>query len=350
MKLTGPGIAAFVGAPDPEVVAVLLYGPDGGLVRERAVALTTAVLGAPDDPFRFAELNAEMLKADPARLVDEATAIALGGGRRVVRVRDAGDTQAELFVGLLERAVADTLVIVEAGALSSRSPLRRLFERADKAAALPCYLDGPEILDDLIGDTLAAAGLTIEPAARAYLVEHLGGDRLISRSELEKLVLYMGAEAGVVGLEEAMASIGDSAELTLEDIAFAAAEGDQARLGRALTRSFNEGKGAVPALRATAKHFQRLHLTSGQHDGGMALELAIKSLRPPLFFMHKAAFRRHLGLWSTPGLARALDIVLDAERACKVTGAPEEALCSRALMRVAGAARSRTGARTGARR
>ncbi len=324
---------------------MLVYGPDGGLVRERAVALTTAVIGAGDDPFRFAELNAEVLKDDPARLVDEAMAIALGGGRRVVRVRDAGDAQAELFEGLLERAVADALVIVEAGALSSRAPLRRLFERADKAAALPCYLDGPEVLADLITDTLAAAGLTIKPAARAYLVEHLGGDRLISRSELEKLVLYMGPEASVVGLEEAMASIGNSAELTLEDIAFAAAEGDLARLGRALTRSFHEGKGPVPALRATAKHFQRLHLTSGRRDGGMALEQAIKSLRPPVFFKLQAAFRRHLGLWSTSGLVRALDIVLDAERACKATGAPAEALCSRALMRVAGAARSRTGAR-----
>ncbi len=324
---------------------MLLYGPDGGLVRERAVALTTAVIGVADDPFRLAELSSEVLKDDPARLVDEATAIALGGGRRVVRVRNAGDPQAELFEGLLERALVDTLVIVEAGALSSRSPLRRLFERADKAAALPCYLDGPEVLDDLVTDTLAAAGLTIELAARVYLVDHLGGDRLISRGELEKLVLYMGAEASVVGLEEVMASIGDSAELTLEDIAFATAAGDQARLGRALTRSFHEGKGPVPALRATAKHFQRLHLTSGRHDGGMALEQAIKSLRPPLFFKHQAAFRRHLELWSTPGLVRALDIVLDAERACKVTGAPDEALCSRALMRVAGAARSRTGAR-----
>jgi len=344
MWLKGAAITAFVDAPDPKVVAVLVYGPDAGLVRERSLALTTAVLGAADDPFRLVEVDAAALKDDPARLRDEAAAISLGGGRRVVRVRNAGDALAELVKGTIDHIGGETLVIVEAGNLGSRSALRRLFEGTRAAAALPCYLDEPETLDDLIGDALAAAGLTIEPAARAYLVDHLGSDRLISRGELEKLVLYMGPGGGVVGLDEAMACVGDSAELTLEDVAFATAAGDQARLGRALTRSFLEGKSPVQALRATAHHLQRLHLTSGRRDCGMALEQALRSLRPVVFYKREPDFRRQLGQWTTPRLASALDIVLEAEQACKATGAPQEALCSRALMRIAVAARSRASA------
>lgn len=317
---------------------MLIYGADAGLVRERALALTTAVLGTTDDPFRLVELEGAVVKEDPARLGDETAAISLGGGRRVVRVRNVLDALAERFEDCVDGNGDDTLVIVEAGVLGARSPLRRLFEGAPTAAALPCYLDDPDVLDGLITGTLAAAGLTIEPAARAYLVDHLGGDRLISRSELEKLVLYMGPEGGLIGLDEAMACVGDSAELTLEDVAFATADGDQARLGRALTRSFLEGKGPVPALRATARHLQRLHLCSGRRDGGMRIEQTLKSLRPAVFYKREPAFLHQLGQWNTARLVRALDIVLEAEWACKATGAPEEALCGRALMRIAGAA------------
>jgi hypothetical protein len=35
-----------------------------------------------------------------------------------------------------------------------------------------------------------------------------------------------------------------------------------------------------------------------------------------------------------------MEIILDAERACKTTGLPADALCGRALMRVAWAARA----------
>ncbi|HYD69016.1 MAG TPA: DNA polymerase III subunit delta, partial [Azospirillum sp.] len=39
MKLQGKAVDAFLRNPDPKVRAVLLYGPDAGLVRDRAAAL-----------------------------------------------------------------------------------------------------------------------------------------------------------------------------------------------------------------------------------------------------------------------------------------------------------------------
>src|SRR5260221_12063724 len=74
--------------------AVLLYGPDGGLAHERAVALVRHVAGSADDPFRVVELTVATLKDDPARLADEVAAQALTGGRRAVWIRDAGDALA----------------------------------------------------------------------------------------------------------------------------------------------------------------------------------------------------------------------------------------------------------------
>ncbi len=343
MRLQGRAIADFLRAPDPRVRAILLYGPDSGLVQERALALTALVAEDASDPFRVAVLAAEVLKKEPARLGDEAATLSLTDGRRVVRVRDADDDHAPAFETFLGDATGDALVIAEAGDLRPRSALRRLFEGADNAAALPCYVDDARTLGDLIADTLKDEGIGIETAALSYLVDHLGGDRLVSRRELEKLVLYMGSDTGearVVSLEDAMLCVGDSAALSLDDVAFAAAAGDQAGLDRGLARSLLAGATAVQALRAMARHLQRLHLASAVRDRGSTIDQAMVSLRPKVFFKQTAGFKRQLQRWSTADLARALDIVTTAERACKSTGIPADTVCSRALMRVANAARA----------
>src|SRR6516162_6591594 len=102
MKLAPSRIAAFLQRPDPETRAVLLYGPDAGLVRERAETIARSVCPDLKDPFRVADLGAAVLAADPARLADEAAQLSLTGSRRVVRVRGAGDTLGKLFAEFLE--------------------------------------------------------------------------------------------------------------------------------------------------------------------------------------------------------------------------------------------------------
>src|SRR2546423_1790242 len=107
MRLAGARVEAFMRRPDPDVRAVLLYGPDAGLVRERAESIARTVCPDLHDPFRVADLAAAVLVADPARLVDEAAQISLMGGRRVVRVREAGDALAPLSTRFLADVAGD---------------------------------------------------------------------------------------------------------------------------------------------------------------------------------------------------------------------------------------------------
>jgi len=210
VKIAAPRIAAFLERPDPAAVAVLVYGPDRGLVRERADLLARTVVAEADDPFRVADLSGAAINDDPARLNDEAAALALGGGRRLVRVRDAADAVAKIFDAFLDGPGGDALVVVEAGDLGPRSALRRVFEGAANAAALPCYADDARTLRQVINETLGRHGQTATPEALEYLAANLGSDRQVTRNELEKLALYKG-EPGTVELDDVLACVGDSA-------------------------------------------------------------------------------------------------------------------------------------------
>src|ERR1700681_4751670 len=87
VALRGKEIDAFLARPDPGRPIILLYGPDSGLVRERADALLASAVDDPNDPFSLVRLDGDELSAKPSRLVDEAMTVPLFGGRRAIRVR-----------------------------------------------------------------------------------------------------------------------------------------------------------------------------------------------------------------------------------------------------------------------
>jgi DNA polymerase III subunit delta len=338
MRLAPSRVSAFLQRPDPEICAVLLYGPDEGLVRERSEAVARTICPDLKDPFRVADLTAAVLTADPTRLADETAQLSLTGGRRVVRVRGVGDALAKLFGEFLESAPGGAFVVAEAGELPSRSPLRRAFEAAPSAVAVGCYPDTPRDLALVIRETLAAHRVAASRDAGQFLVEHLGSDRLLTRSELEKLVLYAG-EGGRVELEDARLAISDTAALELDDAVMATSEGDPAQVERVLDRVLQQGDSPVSIIRALLRHLQRLHVLTARVAAGASVDETLRTARPPIFFKQEDSFRRQLGLWTEARLRPQLDRVAKAELNMKTTGVPAETICREAMLTVAQAAR-----------
>ena len=338
MRISAGRVAAFLKQPPREIRAVLLYGPDSGLARERADDLARSVCPDLQDPFRVVELSGPAVAADPARLADEAAQMSLIGGRRVVRVREAGDRLAALFRGVLDDAPGEGFIVVEAGDLPSSSALRRVFDASPRAAAIGCYPDTSRERSAVIHEVLKARRIAVSGDAVQYLVEHLGGDRLLTRAELEKLAVYAG-EGGRVEVEDARQSVGDSAALEIDDAVMAAAEGDAAKLDRVLDRAFQVDESPVSIIRALLRHLHRLHALIARLAAGAKAVEVMSTARPPIFYKQQDNFRRQLTLWNEAELRAELDGVAQAELHMKLTGLPAETICRHAMLAVAQTAR-----------
>lgn len=338
MKLSTSEAGRIAKNPPKGMIAALVFGPDAGLVHERVESLLKTVVPDLTDPFRVADLDEATLSADPARLFDEAAALSMMGGRRVVRVR-GGAGLTKLFESFLADPRGDALVVVEAGDLAKSAPMRKLFEDAKNAAALPCYADNARDLAEVIRDALRAENLSIDPDALTEAGLRLGADRGTTRRELEKLILYVQGQSQVT-LADIRAAIGDEAEIRIEEAVDASASGDQPRLDLALERLWSADISPIAVVRQALGHFQRLLQVKAEVAGGETFDSAIRKLRPPLHFSRAASFRSQLQRWNSSLLMDALEQLFETERLCKTTAVPAEAVCGQSLLQLAIMART----------
>lgn len=337
-KIAPRQIESFLTRPDPKCRAVLLYGPDRGLVRERAMRLGKTIVDDLTDPFRVSTLDGEALSQDLARLADEAAALSMTGGRRLVQVRSASDRVAGVFKSFFAEAVGEALIVVEAHDLGPASSLRKLFESADSAAAIGCYGASADERGRWITATLQEAGLTVEPAARDFLVDRLNTDRGVARQELMKLITYVGKAGAKVAMADCLAAVGDSADLDAEDVIYAAAGGDVAALDRSLALCYGEALAPIAILRAAQRHFAKLHLAAGALSRGVPAAKIIADQR--IHFRRADQFQAQFPRWPLPAVENVLAALLQAEQSCKTTGAPDQAVCRDCLIKIALRARS----------
>lgn len=339
VALKASRVDAFLARPDPALKVFLAYGPDTGLVAERARLLAATVLADLEDPFNLSRLDDAVLAGDPGRLADEARAQSLMGGRRVVWVKGAGTAFASALEAYLVDPGGDALIVAEAGDLKPSARLRKLVEQSPVAVALPCYGDDARSIEELIVAEVRSHGLDISPAARHRLVALLGADRQLSRNEIDKLCLYMLGRS-MIEEGDVEAICGDAAASTLDEIVDAAAEGDLARLDSAYTRALSAGLGAGSIVLAMNRHLIRLQALRGSAGSTRGFDQAVRSARPPIHFSRAKAVIRQLELWTDAELRRAIGAVCEVEAQARLNSELADALVGRALVGIAHNARS----------
>ncbi|MBI5261898.1 MAG: DNA polymerase III subunit delta [Bradyrhizobium sp.] len=340
VALRGREIDAFLARPDAGRPIILLYGPDAGLVRERADALIASAVDDPNDPFSLVRLDGDELSAEPSRLVDEAMTVPLFGGRRAIRVRAGSRSFASGIDTLAEMPVKDCRVVIEAGELRPESPLRKACERAKTAVAIGCYPDTERDLARLMDDELRLANLRIAPDARATLTSLLGGDRQASRNELRKLTLYAHGKSEVT-LDDVMAVVADASELKLDPIVDAAFAGKpdivETEFGKAMVA------GTYPGVIISAAQRQAawLHKSALAVAEGTPVATVLDSGFPRLHFSRKTSVEIALRNFSATRLVGIIEQLATAALDMRKQPALAAAIAQRSLLSIAAGAKRR---------
>lgn len=322
--------------PDPRATIVLVYGPDHGMVAERAGAFAAQTGIALDDPFSVTRLDAS--EADePGRLVDEAFTVPMFATRRLLWVRNVSTqkTIAEAVKQLCEAPAPDAIVLLEAGDLKKGSALRASVEASPAAMALPCYPDDARDLERLIDEAMEASGARLSMEARMLLKRNLGGDRLGTRGELEKLVLYARGKS-TIEAEDVAALAGDVASRSVDDVVDAALTGELRDFDVMYQRHVQAGGQPFLLLSATMRQLYALQLMRAALDEGRRGPAeVIASAKPPVFFSRKRAVESALRRLRGPVIARGLERLASALLESRRRPDLGEAIVRQALLGIA---------------
>jgi DNA polymerase-3 subunit delta len=334
VALRGKEIDAFLARPDPGRPIILLYGPDAGLVRERADALLASAVDDPNDPFSLVKLDGDELSGEPSRLVDEALTIPLFGGRRAIRVRAGSRSFASGVDTLADAPLKDCRIVIEAGELRPESPLRKACERAKTAVAIGCYPDTERDLAKLIDDELRLSNLRIAPDARAGLMALLGGDRQASRNELKKLALYAHGRDEVT-LDDVMAVVADASELRVDPIVDGAFAGRPDLVETEFAKAMVAGTYPGMIISAAQRQAAWLHKSSLAIAEGTPASEILDSGFPRVHFSRKPMVETALRNFSAARLAAIIEQLASAALETRKQTGLAAVIAQRALLAIA---------------
>jgi DNA polymerase III subunit delta len=324
----------FIQRLPKEIRFYLVHGPDEGLAHERVKAIVRNLVDGDPDPLRLVRLEGDAAARDPGALADEAYAVSMFGGARVIWI----DAQARDLLPALEpvfaRPPTDCAIVVKAGQLKKGSGLRAAFETSPISAAIECYSDDASALETLIDAEARAAGLSIAPDARAALVALTGADRQTTRGEIAKLMLYARGKSPVTA-EDVEAIVSDAGPSNLDEVVDQTLLGDLNAVETALTRFFHEGGEADHLMMRLVQRLILLHRLRLEMDQGRPFEAACQALFVKLPLSARRALARQAERWTSESIAQRLPAVRLASARVRGDSRLAEVLATRALWTLA---------------
>jgi DNA polymerase-3 subunit delta len=324
----------FIQRLPKEIRFYLVHGPDEGLAHERVKAIVRNLVDGDPDPLRLVRLEGDAVARDPGALADEAYAVSMFGGARVIWI----DAQARDLLSSLEplfaRPPTDCAIVVKAGQLKKGTGLRAAFETSSISAAIECYSDDASALETLIDAEARAAGLSIAPDARTALVALTGADRQTTRGEIVKLMLYARGKSPVTA-EDVEAIVSDAGPSNLDEVVDQALLGDLKAVETSLTRFFHEGGEADHLMMRLVARLILLHRLRLEMDQGRPFEAACQALFVKLPLSARRALARQAERWTSESIAGRLPAVRLASARVRGDSRLAEVLATRALWALA---------------
>lgn len=336
MKIARGAIARALDKPDPNVRFYLFYGSDEGQSRSHAQRLLAA-LGAT----RF-QLSGSAVKSDPALLADEAGAMSLFGGPRLIWIEPAGEEIAAGVEALLDSPAPESVTVAIAGALKKTSALLKLAEGSRTALTYVSYVPEGADAERMVTEVGRTLGLKVPQGVAARVAESCASNQAIVRQELTKLALYLDAapetpkELDHDALDAVGADLPEGDFLRIADLALS---GDVRQVADELALLVAGGGEAIPNLRSLQRRLLMLAPARARVEWGETVGAVMTAIDKSLFFKDKALVGRLLQKWDAKGLARALDRAGKLERDTMLAPVPPLEALAEELIAIARAGR-----------
>ncbi|MBU6339652.1 MAG: DNA polymerase III subunit delta [Rickettsiales bacterium] len=329
MKIATAQIDSYIKKIAEEKIAgCLLYGPEVSVATSRFEVIAKKIVSDLSDPFLVTNISKDRLAEDNSLLIDEFYSLSFLGGRKLITVKDVdANFTAALKTLLSDRECAnksENFILVQAGDLDKSSALRKIAEDNLNFAAIACYEDDERVIKKFIESELAKNQIKFDLKIVNYLAEKLGKNRQVIKSELEKIISYLGENKGLT-LDIIDQIIGLEGEITANEFisSFAAQKFDLALIQA--EKLFKNNFEPIALLRFLSSYLQKLYQAKSAIEFSAAnFDEVVKAQK--LFFKVEIEFRKNLKTLSLDFLVKKLRNIEELEVKMKSSAMPAKLL------------------------
>lgn len=311
---------------------ILIYGPNEGLVRDNFLKLKEIFNQNNAEEISF---TGKLINDQPEALIDEIQTVSMFNDQKIIIIEQPIDKNIELFEEAFTALPDHTLIIILASNLTKTSKIRKFFENSEQYFSCANYEDDFRSNSQQIQNLEKSINKTLNRDIKNYLNQNLSSDRMISKNEIEKLILLYAENDQIPELENIKLIFNDNPDLGLNKISQLAFSGQPKKVSVNLNKIFAEGVSPVAIIRVMLNYVLRIQTTQIALKKTNDFDSAIKSLKPPVFWKDKDNFKLHCKKWPINQTILNFNLLVDTELNCKSDYNLTNILCERALINIA---------------
>lgn len=334
MKANRSQIEKALDAPPSDLRLFLLYGPD----EAGSLALMKRLERAMGENAERIDMDGASLRADPARLSDEAAALSMFGDKRWIRVTGAGEESVAAVDALLGAAQAGNPVILLAGAIRATSKLAKLCLDHPAAMAFASYVPDEREAAQIAVGIAREQGLRLPPDIARRIADVAGNDRALMAGEVEKLALYCDAapeHPAEATMEAYEALSAEAIDADIGPLVNAVLGGDVDRLHHELATLATSGTPLAAITRPLLSRAMLIGAIHAEAERNGDLDRAIEAQGKAIFWKDKPHVQRQARNWPAESISRLMHRLLTAERATRDSRGPGEVVVRQELLTIA---------------
>ena len=310
--------------------AYLVYGQNKGLVREKSQIIIDTYK---DDQTEIIKFENDELISEPEKLTNEFNTYSLTAEKKILHILNTKDNLTEIITDTVTDYDSKNLIIFETSELTPRSKLRKFFEKEKHLGILACYFDTERDVQELIETTFKKENMPINRDIVLLITKHLGNERHIIKSELEKIILYL-KDKKEFKAEDILKCLSQNEDYGFDDLNYSISNGNVVKLDKIINQLYLEGINPIALLRSVSKHFQKILFVNQKIDLGMNLSESLSQLKPPIFFLYANQFKEQVKKWKTTLCYKAIERILETEELCKMNSKIAKIICWRTLRNI----------------
>ncbi len=228
----------------------------------------------------------------------------------------------------------DTIVLIEAGDLLPSSKLRAFCDKEQNTASVACYQETEGEVKTYVASSLKEDGYKIEQDALNFVATKLGNNKMVTKQEIEKLKLYKLDDKNI-SLEDVSLAIGQNDNIAIDKIINACYSKSLGNLHSHIEEETLKNIGVMPIVRSLLNHCLKLITIKLLLREKNDFEVAVTTLKPPMFYKQKNEIRSYINLWSLKSLFEVYNELILQEISVKKNSPIAEIILQNTCIKIA---------------